>query len=59
MQPESVVEYWFGPPGSKPNFKLWFQSDKNTDKEIAERFGPAVETALEGIYMAGILHQTA
>jgi uncharacterized protein (DUF924 family) len=43
-----VLEYWFGAGDAKPNFKLWFQADKQVDEEIIRRFGPTVEEALQG-----------
>ena len=51
MTPEDVLEYWLGPPGDddpQSRMKLWFSKNDDTDREIRERFGDAVEAAGRG-----------
>lgn len=43
-EPDEVVDFWF----SERLRPLWFARDEALDREIAERFGPAVEAARAG-----------
>ena len=50
---EEILEYWFGPEGSEPGARadLWWgmvEDVEAVDREIEERFGEAVEEALDG-----------
>ena len=47
----SVIDFWFGPPGSEERGNLrkqWFVKDAGFDAEIAARFAPLIERALRG-----------
>jgi len=57
MQPDidpqaaAVLAFWFGEPGSNEREtyrELWFRKSEATDRQIADRFGPAIERALRG-----------
>lgn len=51
MQPETVLDYWFGTPGSPGHGQardLWFVKSDATDAQIRARFLPAIEAALAG-----------
>lgn len=51
MQPEIVLDYWFGAPGSPAHGQardLWFTKSDATDADIRARFLPTIETALAG-----------
>lgn len=46
-----VLDFWFGPPGADGAMvarDAWFRKDANFDREIRERFSPAIEAALAG-----------
>jgi uncharacterized protein (DUF924 family) len=48
---QGVLDFWFGAPGSATHGQwrdAWFRKDAVFDAEIAQRFGPAVATALAG-----------
>jgi len=48
---QAVLDFWFGAPGSATHGQwrdAWFRKDAAFDAEIAQRFGPVVETALAG-----------
>jgi len=51
MTPREVLDYWFSDAAeTKPekldaHFQRWFQGGKETDQEIKDRFGKAVEQA--------------
>jgi uncharacterized protein (DUF924 family) len=49
--PQEVLDFWFGAPGSaafgQPRSE-WFVKDAGFDRQIAERFGAALEAALAG-----------
>jgi len=45
---EEVLDFWFGDPPLKPKGKLWFTGGKATNQEIEQRFGAAVQAALDG-----------
>jgi len=48
---DDVLDFWFGAPGSlvygKPRGE-WFRKSDAFDAEIAQRFGPLIESALSG-----------
>jgi uncharacterized protein (DUF924 family) len=46
---EQILAFWFGeiPGNERPE---WFRKDDSFDARIRERFGPAVEAALDGAY---------
>ena len=48
--PEDLLAFWFGPPGSSPlaNSTKWYTKDDGFDREIAARFGTALELAARG-----------
>lgn len=52
MQPQDILEYWFGDAANskaedlKDYFQRWFQGSKELDKEIESRFGKAVKQAV-------------
>ncbi|RMF18299.1 MAG: DUF924 domain-containing protein [Candidatus Dadabacteria bacterium] len=53
IAPAQILDWWFGttgPDGVSPSEirKRWFQGGAQVDKEIAERFGGAVEAARSG-----------
>ena len=53
MQDE-ILDFWFGPRGSAEHGstrELWFRKDAAVDRSIRERFGGAVEAALEGAFV--------
>jgi uncharacterized protein (DUF924 family) len=46
-----VLEFWFGTPetaGTEAVSARWFSKDEAFDREIASRFGPLIEQALQG-----------
>jgi len=47
---ESVLAFWFGPPGSPPLGKAerWFAADPAFDEEVRERFGELAARAAAG-----------
>jgi len=46
LQADDTLDFWFGPlPVERPE---WFRADPAFDREIAERFGPLIESALAG-----------
>jgi uncharacterized protein (DUF924 family) len=48
---QTVLDYWFGAPGSPEHGTLrefWFRKSDATDREIAQRFGALIERALRG-----------
>jgi uncharacterized protein (DUF924 family) len=46
MTAGDVLDFWFGTdPVERPE---WFRADPAFDREIAERFGPLIDTALAG-----------
>jgi uncharacterized protein (DUF924 family) len=52
-QPESVLDFWFGPPGSAPEIagrqtKLWFGKSPENDQAVAERFSATLIAAAAG-----------
>jgi uncharacterized protein (DUF924 family) len=49
-RPEDVLWFWLGEPGSDPLAKsaLWFKKDPDFDREITDRFGPALEAGMRG-----------
>ena len=51
IEPQSVLDFWFGAPDSAEfgtQRKLWFAKDAAFDSAIADRFGASVERALRG-----------
>lgn len=49
MDPVTVLDFWFGAPGSREAGQartVWFRKDAAFDADIAARFGPAIATAL-------------
>lgn len=50
MNPDDVLEFWFGPAGSDPyaNASKWWKKDPDFDAEIREHFGSALEAAARG-----------
>lgn len=50
IDPEDVLRFWFGPPGSPPlmNAEHWFKKDDAFDREIQERFAGGLEMATSG-----------
>ena len=49
--PDSILDFWFGPPGSAEygrSRRQWFRKNPAFDREIRSRFGAAVDTALAG-----------
>ena len=51
IDPQSVLDFWFGTPGSTEfgtQRKLWFTKDDEVDRAIADRFGATIERALRG-----------
>ncbi|WP_041432350.1 DUF924 family protein [Thiobacillus denitrificans] len=51
--PESVLAFWFGPPGSAAETaarqrKLWFGKTPENDVAVSERFGQTLEQAAHG-----------
>ena len=49
--PQPVLDFWFGAPGSAEfgtQRKLWFTKDADFDRALADRFGVSVERALRG-----------
>jgi uncharacterized protein (DUF924 family) len=52
-QPESVLAYWFGPPGSAAEVagrqtRLWFGKSPDNDRAVAERFAATLAAATAG-----------
>jgi len=48
MTPADVLDFWFGATDvERPE---WFRADPAFDREIAERFGAAIDDALSGRY---------
>ena len=50
-QAGAVLAFWFGEPGSSDHEtfrELWFRKSEDTDRRIAEQFGPLIERALRG-----------
>jgi uncharacterized protein (DUF924 family) len=52
-QPGSVLDFWFGPPGSALEIagrqtKLWFGKSPENDQAVAERFSAALIAATAG-----------
>lgn len=51
MQPDDVLDFWFGAPGT-PEYgqerDFWFKKSESTDALIHERFGFQLESALRG-----------
>ncbi len=48
---ELILDFWFGPgagPSSEFYVKRWFAQDADFDRQIRQRFGLAMETALKG-----------
>jgi uncharacterized protein (DUF924 family) len=48
---EEVLTFWFGAPDSAARNKSreeWFRKNEAFDREIAKRFGPLIDEALEG-----------
>jgi uncharacterized protein (DUF924 family) len=50
---EEILAFWFGAsapdePPAPEKVRLWFQGDKEVDRQIAERFGADVERARRG-----------
>ncbi len=48
---DEILDFWFGPRDSDAfgaSRALWFRKDDAVDRSIRERFGSAVETALDG-----------
>ena len=51
MNPEDVLEFWFGVPGNPDYAKprpLWFTKSEATDQLVRQRFTDTVEAALSG-----------
>ena len=52
--PDAVLDYWFGeldpddPSVPQERYEVWFGKSDETDREIEERFGEAVEAAVLG-----------
>lgn len=48
--PEDILHFWFGPPGSPPlvNADSWFKKDDAFDDEIRRLFAGALEVAIAG-----------
>lgn len=51
--PESVLDYWFGAPGTTREIaerqsKLWFGKLPEKDREVSERFTPTFNAAIAG-----------
>ena len=49
--PQEILAFWFGEPGSPEHGQprpLWFQKSDAVDREIGQRFGARVEQALAG-----------
>jgi len=48
--PEDVIRFWLGEPGESLLAKApsWWKKDADFDREITERFGPALERASQG-----------
>ena len=51
--PETVLDYWFGAPGSAAEIarrqsKLWFGKQPEKDRDISERFTPTFNEATAG-----------
>jgi uncharacterized protein (DUF924 family) len=52
-QPESVLDFWFGPPGSALEIagrqtRLWFAKSPENDQAVTERFSAALIAATAG-----------
>jgi uncharacterized protein (DUF924 family) len=51
MNPQHVLEFWFGAPGNPEYGKprpLWFTKSEATDQLVRQRFADTVEAALNG-----------
>ena len=48
INPEKVLEFWFGDAPLKPKGGLWFTGGKAADREIEKLFAGAVQAALDG-----------
>jgi uncharacterized protein (DUF924 family) len=50
VSPETVLTFWFGPPGAPPltNAARWFERDDAFDAEIAARFAETLRRAAAG-----------
>ncbi len=51
--PESILDYWFGVPGSAAEIaerqsKLWFGKLPEKDRDVSERFTPTFNAAISG-----------
>lgn len=49
--PDDVLAFWFGEPGSPEHgrtLEKWFRKDTVFDRQIAERYGALIESALAG-----------
>ena len=49
--PQAVLDFWFAAQGEPEHGAvrgLWFRKSEDTDRQIAERFGPLIEQALRG-----------
>jgi len=44
-----ILDFWFGPPPHAER-GVWFRKDPAFDASIRDRFGPAIEAALDGGY---------
>ena len=52
-QPESVLDFWFGPPGSAAEVagrqrKLWFGKSPENDRRVIEQFADTLRAATTG-----------
>jgi uncharacterized protein (DUF924 family) len=53
MTPDAILDFWFGDAlesadAARERMALWFAGSPDFDREIAERFGPAIELAAAG-----------
>ncbi len=50
MQPDEVLEFWFGPEGTAPlaRAEKWFKKDPAFDEEIRAKFEPSLLAATRG-----------
>jgi uncharacterized protein (DUF924 family) len=49
--PQDVLRFWFAPPGDPEHLRtrdVWFRKDEAFDAQIRERFGPAIDAAIDG-----------
>jgi len=54
VQPESVLDFWFGPPGSAAEIagrqtRLWFGKSPENDQRVIEQFSDTLEAAVQGL----------